>query len=144
MVIFVSDQQDKLAIAPAVIRNVAAAALSQARHIGEVSVALVDDAEIARLNEHFLGHAGATDALAFDLPDDDSDALEGEVIVSTETAIREARDHTHSAETEVLFYVAHGMLHLCGWNDDTDEKRAAMLNEQRTILRTLGHRIDDT
>ena len=144
MAICVSDRQDKLKIDPEVIERVVAAVIPPTQPVGEISVALVDDAEIARLNEQFLRHSGPTDALAFDLSEETSDALEGEIIVSTETAVREAENHTHSAESELLFYVAHGMLHLCGWDDNTDEKRSAMLDRQRAILRALGHKIDDT
>ena len=143
MVIFVNDLQDKLDIRPDAVERVVAATLANTRHVGEISVALVDDIEIARLNELFLGHARPTDVLAFDLSEEDADTLDGEIIVSTETAVREARNHTHSAESELLFYIAHGMLHLRGRQDDTSEKRLAMHNEQRAILRTLGYEIDD-
>ena len=60
--------------------------------------------------------------------------LEGELIVSTETALREAAAHGWSPHDEVLLYVVHGLLHLCGYDDLTDETRPAMRIREREVL----------
>ena len=60
--------------------------------------------------------------------------LEGELIVSTETALREAAAHGWSPHDEVLLYVVHGLLHLCGYDDLTDEARPAMRVREREVL----------
>ncbi len=60
--------------------------------------------------------------------------LEGEVIVSTETALREAAAHGWSPADEVLLYVVHGLLHLCGYDDLTDEARPLMRAREREVL----------
>ena len=102
---------------------------------GEVSVALVDDAEIHRVNREFLGHDYPTDVVSFILSDDaDKCRLEGELVVSTETAKREAPSHCWSAEDEVLLYVVHGLLHLCGYDDLTDDARPIMRQRERQVL----------
>ena len=60
--------------------------------------------------------------------------VEGELIVSTETALREAAAHGWSPHDEVLLYVVHGVLHLCGYDDLTDEARPAMRVREREVL----------
>ena len=60
--------------------------------------------------------------------------LEGELIVSTETALREAAAHGWSPQDEVLLYVVHGLLHLCGYDDLTDEARPSMRVREREVL----------
>ena len=55
-----------------------------------ISIALVGDERIARLNEQYLGHEGPTDVLTFDLSDGDHPDVDGELVISAETAVREA------------------------------------------------------
>ena len=137
-----------------------------------ISLALVDDAEIRRVNREFLGHDYPTDVISFRLDEDRNQEsgsglmvegrglrvggseertpcllsdlqpstlhpqphLEGELIVSTETALREAAAHGWSPQDEVLLYVVHGLLHLCGYDDLTDEARPAMRVREREVL----------
>ena len=129
-----------------------------------ISVALVDDAEIHAVNRRFLGHDYPTDVISFRLDEpSDSDestaidateasvnkdsaqilindpvSLEGELIVSFETAIREAGAHGWSPEAEMLLYVVHGLLHLCGYDDLTDEARPVMRVRERELLAIWG------
>lgn len=101
----------------------------------EISVALVDDAQIHRVNRDFLGHDFPTDVVSFVLSEDvDGCHLEGELVVSTETAKREAKSHGWSAEDEVVLYVVHGLLHLCGYDDLTDDARPIMRQRERQVL----------
>jgi probable rRNA maturation factor len=108
-----------------------------------VSVAVVDDATIRRLNARYLGHDYATDALSFALERGEG-FIEGEIIVSAETAAAAApRFGPHPAD-ELLLYVVHGALHLVGYDDATKAGRAAMHEKERhymTLFRdekTLG------
>ncbi|UCG33562.1 MAG: rRNA maturation RNase YbeY, partial [Phycisphaerales bacterium] len=80
-----------------------------------LSLAVVDDARIAALNADYRGHTGPTDCLAFDLSDDhQTDDVEGEIVVSWETARREAAARKLSFQAELTLYVIHGLLHLLG------------------------------
>ncbi len=99
----------------------------------EISLAIVDDEEIRRLHHRYLGEDSATDVLSFVL-DRQGDRLEGEVIVSAETACSAAPRYRHSPTEELLVYVVHGTLHLVGWRDDTPTARAAMSRRQRKIV----------
>ncbi|MCG8584212.1 MAG: rRNA maturation RNase YbeY [Pirellulales bacterium] len=102
-----------------------------------VSVAIVDDATIWRLNREYLEHDYPTDVLSFVLSQDDQ-RLEGEIIVSADTAEREAVEHGWSSESELLLYVVHGALHLVGYDDDSDENRQRMREREQEILSRLS------
>ncbi len=93
-----------------------------------ISLAVVDDETIHELNRRHLEHDYPTDVLSFVL-EDDGDHLEGEVILSADTAATIAAELGHPAADEQLLYVIHGMLHLVGYDDkssaDAEEMRAA-------------------
>jgi probable rRNA maturation factor len=95
----------------------------------DVTVALVDDATIARLHERFLGVPGPTDVLSFP---------HGEIVVSGDTARREARARGVEPLHELLLYVVHGALHLAGYRDKKAKDRKAMRAAERRILGRLG------
>ena len=105
----------------------------------KVSLAVVDDATIQQLNVRYLAHDYATDVLSF-LLDEEDDYREGEVVVSAETALREAPSYGWAAADELLLYVLHGTLHLLGYDDQAREDRAAMREKERIYLRRLGYR----
>ena len=93
----------------------------------ELSIAIVDDPTIRRLNNQYLGHDYETDVISFVL-DESDDSLTGQLIVSTDTAIRESKTHGASMQHELMLYVAHGTLHLVGL-DDTDEQSAKEMRD---------------
>ena len=101
-----------------------------------ISVAVVDDATIARLNWQYLRHRGPADVLSFLL--DESDGLEGEVIVGAEAALRTAPEYGWPPHDELLLYVVHGTLHLVGQDDVRPALRAEMQKRETDILAGLG------
>ena len=104
-----------------------------------LSVAVVDDARMAELHEKYLGKAGPTDCLSFNLGEDNrAESLEGEIVVSAETARREARARRISTEAELTLYVVHGLLHLLGYDDQAPEQAARMHRTEDEILASLG------
>ncbi len=102
-----------------------------------INIAIVDDATIHVLNRRFLNHDEPTDVLTFPL-NDEAGRLEGDVIVSADTAVRIAAQLQWSAADEMLLYVVHGVLHLVGYDDLDLESRAEMHARQRHYLCTLG------
>jgi probable rRNA maturation factor len=90
-----------------------------------VSIALVDDPTIHALNRQYLKHDYATDVLSF-LLEESPDLLEGEIVVSGETAATQAGEYDSTPADELLLYVIHGTLHLVGFDDQTDEAREQM------------------
>ena len=94
-----------------------------------LSLALVDDDRITSLNARLLGRDNPTDVIAFE-----ADEGEGEVIVSVDTAQRQAVEEGHSLMTELRFLIAHGVLHVLGHDDSDEALRDRMLRRQDEIL----------
>ncbi len=136
--IYITDRQKTMRVPAARARRLARRILGRR----SVSLAFVSDAEIRRLNRRFLGHDRPTDVLAFRLDPPRSRAgrtgLFGEVVVSAQTATREARRRRLHAEEELLRYVAHGLLHLLGYDDRRPRDPARMWSRQERELRRLG------
>jgi probable rRNA maturation factor len=104
---------------------------------GEVSVAVVDDAEIHELNRRYLQHDYPTDALSFVLERRDG-YVEGQIVVSAQTAQRTAPRFGWSGEDELLLYVVHAALHLAGYDDSTPQQAAHMRRHEEQYLARLG------
>jgi probable rRNA maturation factor len=100
----------------------------------EISIAIVDDPTIARLHQQFLDDPEPTDVLSFVL-EQSTQRLEGEVVVSADTARAYAVKHKSTPDVELLLYVIHGTLHLVGYDDATPRHRAAMRQNERKYLR---------
>jgi probable rRNA maturation factor len=103
----------------------------------EVSLAVVDDATIHRLNRRHLSHDYPTDVLSFLLADPPP-CLEGEVIVSWDRACEVARQYGWPVEDELLLYVIHGMLHLVGYDDHDSQQLQRMREAETRHLASLG------
>jgi probable rRNA maturation factor len=102
-----------------------------------VNVAIVDDATIHGLNRRHLQHDYPTDVLSFPL-EDSRDKLAGEIVVSAETAQREAAAYGWSGDEELCLYVVHGALHLAGLRDKTSAEKRAMRAAEERVLAELG------
>jgi probable rRNA maturation factor len=104
----------------------------------EISIAIVDDPTIHEVNRRHLDHDWPTDVISFILSGPDEEPLSGELIVSAETAARMAeRD---GVWTELVLYVIHGLLHLCGHDDLTEEGAAGMRRREGELLAAEGLR----
>lgn len=110
---------------------------SQLDDASEVSIAVVDDAEIHELNRRYLDHDWPTDVLSFVI-DASAGRLEGEIIVSAETARRQASRFGWRPEDELLLYVVHGALHLVGYDDRTEADRDGIRAAEQRHLRQWG------
>ena len=137
----VNDLQEHL---PRMSRRVTAALQHVLRAEGvasfTVSVALVDDRHIRRLNRRYLKHDYATDALSFRLDDPAAgEALSGEIIVSAERACAVAARRHADPEAELLLYAVHGCLHLVGYDDQAPRKARAMHAREAELLADLGY-----
>lgn len=106
-----------------------------------ISIGIVDDAEIAVLNQRFLNHEGTTDSLSFDLSDESEpeELKVFDLIVNGELAVREAARRGHEARAELALYIAHGLLHHLGFDDATAAQARAMHRTEDEILHHLGY-----
>ena len=104
---------------------------------------LCDDEAIAALNASWRHQSGPTDVLAFAAQEGapplpgalDLGPLElGDIIISLETAARQALEHGHPLERELRFLASHGLLHLLGWDHPDEPSLAAMLERQERLL----------
>ena len=104
----------------------------------KITLAFVDNAHIHRLNKQFLQHDEPTDVLTFPYTDPDAKSLEGEVVIGYEVAKEYAADRGHEVGLELLLYVIHGCLHLCGYDDTEDASTIEMRAKERVYLKLLG------
>jgi probable rRNA maturation factor len=104
-----------------------------------IEVAVVGDARIAELNRQYLDTDGPTDVLSFPLSDPDERPLEGLIVVSSDTARRQADRLGHDPAAELILYVIHGCLHLLGYDDREPEAFARMHEREAHILSALGY-----
>jgi probable rRNA maturation factor len=107
-----------------------------------VEVALVDDAEIRSLNRAFRGIRRRTDVLAFPLEMTNAvGGLVGQVVVSVETARRQARRLGVPLALELRLLVTHGVLHTIGYDDRDPVEADLMHRREHAILAAAGERI---
>jgi len=103
-----------------------------------ISVALVDNATIRRLNRKHLAHDWPTDVISFTLSAAGEPELVGELVVSTEMAAATANEVSAEPTAELSLYVVHGLLHLCGYDDLTEPDIHEMRARESTHLKRHG------
>lgn len=118
----------------------------------ELSLRLTDDAEIQTLNAQYRHQDKPTDVLAFAaLEVDFPQPLEmrsqlplylGDIVISVDTAKRQAQQQGHTLTTELAWLAAHGLLHLLGWDHPDEDSLLQMLDQQNIMLQTVGIAID--
>lgn len=91
----------------------------------EVNVIYVNSEYITELNEDYLKHEGDTDVITFTLNEEDEELM-GEIYICVQVADRQANEYKVSLRNELNRLSTHGALHLCGYDDNTDELRKAM------------------
>jgi len=139
----VSDRQRILRVSGRWLAAIVRAALrAEGIERAEIGISLVNDRRIADVHRRWLGVAGPTDVITFDLaggggPRTDG-SIAGDIVVSTETARRAARAAGWTARRELAYYVVHGLLHLTGHDDRTPTARRAMRARERAVMRACG------
>jgi len=139
-VIRVLNRQRRLAVDSSALETFAVSALSQClklrqrklsvlKELTEISVILVSDARIAEIHKQFMNEPGSTDVITFQ---------HGDIVISAETAKRQARQFGTTVAHELRLYVVHGLLHLCGFDDKTAAGAAEMKRVQERIVRSLS------
>jgi len=107
----------------------------------ELSIVFVTSQRIRALNQKFLHRNHATDVLAFDMrdPGEAKDAsLVGDIIISTDAAIQNAKTFKTSIEHELVLYVIHGILHILGYDDHTPKDVKKMRQREAGIIKKIG------
>jgi len=106
----------------------------------ELSIAVVELAEMTELNVRFREKEGPTDVLSFPCDDPcavvgpDEPVTLGDVVIAPEVAERQAAEYGHTVEEELNLLLVHGVLHLLGYDHETDEDAEVMQARERTLL----------
>jgi probable rRNA maturation factor len=99
---------------------------------GEVTVMLTTDAAIRRLNARFRGKNQATDVLSFPAEGIGAEKIAGDLAISVPTALRHAVEQNHSLSTEIKVLILHGLLHLAGYDHESD---SGQMTRRELLLR---------
>ena len=123
--------------APGLALRAARAALAATETPGALAILLADDARLAALNTAFRAKAGPTNVLSFPAPSNPEGWL-GDVALAFETCRREAEAQGKRLEHHLQHLVAHGVLHLVGYDHETDAEASVMEGLEAEILASLG------
>lgn len=114
----------------------------------ELSIRLSGDREIQALNAQYRHQDKPTDVLSFaateaeyavsELLGEEMPLYLGDIMISVDTARRQAQSQGHPLQIELAWLAAHGLLHLLGWDHPDEESLTRMLNEQETLLQAVG------
>lgn len=120
----------------------------------EISLSFVNDEDIRDINLRFRNKDSKTDVLSFPLfseneikevittsektLDFSENIMLGDIIISVPTALSQAKEYNHSIEREICFLSCHSILHLLGYDHDTNERTETMEAMQRTIMDKVG------
>ena len=110
----------------------------------EISLSLVDDENIKQLNKQYLGKDKATNVLSFSLLEGEygniNPQILGDVIISVETAQRDALSGKLTVDQEIDFLIIHGILHLLGYNHEntTKEETKKMWQKEKDLFNALN------
>jgi probable rRNA maturation factor len=134
-----SDTQLHLEVDPAELTSLVRAVVAGEGHSkASLSIALVDGGTIRAINRSHLGHDWPTDVISFPLSEPNDPVLAGELVVSAEMAATTAAEIGVDPRDELALYVVHGLLHLCGYDDLSEEDAARMRRREGEVLAALG------
>ncbi len=148
--ILYDDRQDKMKVTDGNIEAIKKTVIACLETEGmdgiyEVSVSFVTNEEIKELNRQYRNVDSETDVLSFPLDDEDDDfsmdgdsMLLGDIVLSTEKIIEQAKDFGHSLEREMLYLVAHSTLHLLGYDHMEDDEKSEMRQREKEIMKKLS------
>jgi probable rRNA maturation factor len=90
-----------------------------------VTIAFVSDRQMREVNRQWRGKTGTTDVLSFPAGEDEfanpNGSILGDVVISAEQAARQAKEHELTLDEEIAQLILHGLLHLCGYDHETDD-----------------------
>lgn len=155
MIIYLENDQDKVEIPQFLeerLREVlnVVAKLHDISETTEVNITIVDDEEIHQLNLDYRGVDRPTDVLSFALDEDSEDSDEpdildgpeehllGDIVMSAETALRQAEEFGHGIEREFTYLAVHSLLHLLGYDHMEPEDKKIMRAKEEEALRVLN------
>lgn len=142
MIVNVIDQQLALKISVVQVQQmVQQVILEEGQTCDEVNIYFVDTPTICQLHEQFFQDSSPTDCISFPLDEDDDEKspyrILGEVFICPATAVKYAEQHQMNSYEETTLYIVHGLLHLMGYDDLTDDDRYLMRQAEEHHIRQL-------
>ena len=108
----------------------------------ELSLALVTDPTIHALNRQYRGKDKPTDVLSFPLADEIQPSLLGDVVISVDTASRQAQRRRHSLHEELQILLIHGILHLLGYDHEVSRSEAIRMHRKEREVMKVVHSVE--
>ena len=105
----------------------------------KITIRLVSDRKIQPINKRYLKHDRPTDVISFVYAPG-----VGDLVISLDTTVRQAREYGNSFFYELCFYICHGFLHLMGYSDKTSKQAAWMDRKQKAVLKKIGIKHGDS
>ncbi|MCC5931947.1 MAG: rRNA maturation RNase YbeY [Cyclobacteriaceae bacterium] len=105
---------------------------------GEINIIFCSDEYLYNINEQYLNHDDYTDIITFNNADNDS-TIEGDIFISVERVIENASIFSMNFESELHRVIIHGILHLLGYTDKSDESKAIMTKKEDACLEILSN-----
>jgi rRNA maturation RNase YbeY len=107
----------------------------------EIGVSIIGEEAMTRMNQGYLRHKGSTDVITFDYTDASRPkCLAGEIFVCLDEALAQAPRFRVTWQNELVRYIVHGILHLCGYDDKTVAERKKMKREENRLMSRLAAR----
>lgn len=149
MAVLVNNLQEKITVSDEQVRLVSTVTGMVLEEEGydldaEISVVFVDDSKIHELNRQYRGVDRPTDVLSFamlegaPMPGEGGELVLGDIVISLETAYRQADEYGHSFEREVAYLAVHGVLHLLGYDHENEEDRKIMREKEEAVMNKVN------
>ena len=150
--LLIKNAQRTVPLNPRPLRHLTRALIQELLHIDEFDLCIyvVGRDRMQKLNEKHLHHRGCTDVITFDYGDPElrsnirrssnapAPELHGEIFICAAEAVDQARQFRTKWESELVRYLIHGVLHLCGYDDQRPADRRRMKREEDRLLKQIG------
>ena len=107
----------------------------------EISISIVNEEEIRKLNKEYRNNDSVTDVLSFPLferEDIPEEGMLGDIVICVERVKEQAKDFNHSEERELIYLTVHSLLHLLGYDHNEEDDKLEMRTKEKEIMKKLG------
>ena len=136
LTVTINNQQNKLIIHTEKIKRLAQKVIAQEKKnmAGQINICFTDDTGIKKINAKFLGIKEPTDVLAFDNRGKNKNEMTADIIISAQTAQKNAREFDTCPEYELKLYLVHGILHILGYDDGNRAESKLMRKKENCYV----------
>lgn len=135
MIQFFFENIDEITLNPGLSKWLESLILSEHKKIGDINYIFCDDEYLLKVNRDYLQHDYYTDIISFDYVK--GKTISGDIFVSLPRVSENAESMSKDFESELHRVLAHGVLHLCGYKDKTDEEITEMRNKEDFYIKQL-------